>query len=88
MEEYENFNVEQQRSRGVAIAILGRRYLMGRLLLRSSMRLIGIVDRYLFIYDRMGITGQGVRGDNHGQINIFGFRVFQFQLYIGVEVYF
>ena len=47
---------------------------------------IGIVDQ--FIYDRMGITGQGVRGDNHGQINIFGFRVFQFQYYIGVEVYF
>ena len=45
MEEYENFNVEQQRSRGVAIAILGRRCLMGRLLLRSSMRLIEIVDQ-------------------------------------------
>ena len=28
-------------------------------------------------YDRMGITGQGVRGDNHGQINRFGFWEFQ-----------
>ena len=26
-----------------------------------------------------GSQGQGVRGDNRGQINIFGFRVFQFQ---------
>jgi len=25
------------------------------------------------------ISGQGVRGDNHGQISRFGFRVFQFQ---------
>ena len=45
MEEYENFNIELQRSRGVAIAILGRRCLMGRLLFRSSMRLIGLVDQ-------------------------------------------
>ena len=45
MEEHENFNIELQRSRGVAIAILGRRCLMGRLLLRSSVRLIGLVDQ-------------------------------------------
>jgi len=45
LEEHENFNIEVQRSRGVAIAILGRRCLMGRLLLRSSMRLIGLVDQ-------------------------------------------
>ena len=45
MEEYENLNIELQRSRGVAIAILRRRCLMGRLLLRSSMRLIGLVDQ-------------------------------------------
>ena len=81
---HENFNIELQRSRGVAIAILGLRCLMGRLLLRSSMRLIGLVDQlsvHIINYDRMGITGQpeGVRGDNRGQINRFGFRVFQFQ---------
>ena len=40
-----NFNIELQRSRSVAIAILGRRCLMGRLFLRSSMRLIGLVDQ-------------------------------------------
>ena len=45
MEEHENFNIELQRSRGVAITILGRGCLMGRLLLRSSMRLIGLVDQ-------------------------------------------
>ena len=45
LEEDENFNIELQRSRRVAIAILGRRCLMGRLLLRSSMRLIEIVDQ-------------------------------------------
>ena len=45
LEEHENFNIELQRSRGVAIAILGRRCLKGRLLLRSSMRLIGLVDQ-------------------------------------------
>ena len=39
------FYIELQRRRGVAIAILGRRYLMGWLLLRSSMRLIGLVDQ-------------------------------------------
>ena len=27
----------------------------------------------------MTVTGRAVRGDNRGQINIFGFRVFQFQ---------
>ena len=36
---------ELQRSRGVAIAILRRRCLMGRLLLRCSVRLIGLVDQ-------------------------------------------
>ena len=45
LEEDENFNIELQRSRGVAITILGRRCLMGGLLLRSSMRLIGLVDQ-------------------------------------------
>ena len=40
-----NFNIELQRSRGVAIAILGRRCLMGQLLLWSSMLLIGLVDQ-------------------------------------------
>jgi len=45
LEEHENFNIELQRSRRVAITILGRRCLMGRLLLRSSMRLIRIVDQ-------------------------------------------
>ena len=40
-----NVYIELQRSRGVAIAILGRQCLMGRLLLRSSMRLIGLVDQ-------------------------------------------
>jgi len=34
------------RNRGVAIAVLGHRCLMGRLLLRSSMQLIGLVDQY------------------------------------------
>jgi len=45
LEEHENFNIELQRSRGVVIAILGHRCLMGWLLLRSSMRLIGIADQ-------------------------------------------
>jgi len=40
-----NFNIEQQRNRGVAIIILGHRCLMGRLLLQSSMRLIGLADQ-------------------------------------------
>ena len=44
--EHENFNIELQRSRGIAIAVLGRRCLMGRLLLRSSMRLIGLVEQH------------------------------------------
>jgi len=79
VEEYENFNIELQRSRGIAIAILGHRCLMGRLLLRSSMRLVGLVDQLSVHYDRMGITEQGVRGDNRGQINRFGFQMFQFQ---------
>ena len=57
LEEYENFNIELQRSRGVAIAILGRRCLKGRLLLRSSMRLIGLVDQ-LSIH----MTGWGSQG--------------------------
>jgi len=39
------FNIELQRSRGIAIAILGHQCLMGWLLLRSSMRLIGLVDQ-------------------------------------------
>jgi len=30
----------------------------------------------------MGTTGQGVRGDDHEQINIFCFRVFQLQQYM------
>ena len=63
LEGHENFNIELQRSRGVAIAILRRRCLMGQLLLRSSMRLIGLVDQLSVHYDRMGIAGQGVRGD-------------------------
>jgi len=78
-EEHENFNIDLQRSRGVTIAILRHRCLMGRLLLRSSVRLIRLVDQLSVYYDRMGITGQGVSGDNRGQINRFGFRVFQFQ---------
>ena len=45
LEEHENFNIELQRSRGVAIAILGRQCLMGWLLLQSSMRLIRLVDK-------------------------------------------
>ena len=45
LEEHENFNIELHRSRGIAIAILGRRCLMSRLHLRSSMRLIGLVDQ-------------------------------------------
>jgi len=79
VEEHENFNIEPQRSRGITIAILRRRCLMGRLLLRSSMRLIGLVDQLSVHCDRMEITGQGVRGDNRGQINRLGFRMFQFQ---------
>jgi len=80
VEEHENFNIQLHKSRGVAIAILGHRCLMGRLLFWSSMRLIELVDQLSVYYDRMGITGQGVRGDNCGQINRFGFRMFQFQL--------
>ena len=57
LEEHENFNVELQKSRGVAIAILGRRCLMGRLLLRSSMRLIGLVDQL-----HIAMTGWGSQG--------------------------
>ena len=45
LEEHENFNIELQRSRSIAIAILGRQCLMGRLLLQSSMQLIGLVDQ-------------------------------------------
>jgi len=37
--------MELQRRKGVIIAILGRQCLRGRLLLRSSMRLIGLVDQ-------------------------------------------
>jgi len=43
------------------------------------MRLIGLVDQLSVQYDWMGITGQEVGGDNRGQINRFGFWVFQFQ---------
>jgi len=78
VEEHENFNIELQKSRGIAIAILWRQCLMGQLLLRSSMRLIGLVDQLSVHYDRMEIAGQGVGGDNHGQINRFGLWVFQF----------
>jgi len=45
LEKHENFNIELQWSRGVAIAILGRRCLMGWLLLQASMRLIRLVDQ-------------------------------------------
>ena len=38
------------------------------------------------VYDRMGITGQGVRRDNCGQINRFGFP--GVSVVHGVEVYF
>ena len=38
------FNIELQK-KGIAITILRRRCLMGRLLLRSSVRLIGLVDQ-------------------------------------------
>ena len=58
MEEHENFNIELQRSRGVAIAILQRRCLMDLLLLRSSVRLIGLVYQLSVHYDRVGITGR------------------------------
>ena len=61
MEEHENFNIELQRSRGAAIAVLGRRC-MGRLLLRE---VLNATDRTSgpvicsYNYDRMGITGTG-----------------------------
>ena len=58
MEEHENFNIELQKSRGVAIAILGRRCLMGRLLLRSSMRLIGLVDQLISYMTEWGSQGR------------------------------
>ena len=40
-----NLILNCRRAEGVAIAILGHRCLMGRLLFRSSMRLIGLVDQ-------------------------------------------
>jgi len=79
LEEHENFNIELQRSRGDAITIFGCRCLMGQLLLRSSMWLIRLVDQlHVHIMTGWGSQGKGVRGDNRGQINRFGFRVFQF----------
>ena len=77
MEEYENFNIELQRR--------GHRHSSTSMpdgpaassVFNATDRTSGpVICSYMTGW---GSQGQGVRGDNRGQINRFGFLVFQFQ---------
>ena len=76
---HENFNIELHRSRGVAIASMPDGPAAPSVFNATDRTCGPVICSYN--YDRTGFIdlGRGVRGDNRGQINRFGFRVFQFQ---------